>query len=51
MRRSEIRDELLAEHRDLRARVEASRQMAERLLGHMAWEERAFLDGAVLPDD
>jgi hypothetical protein len=30
MKRSEIRDELLAEHRDLRAHVEASRQMVER---------------------
>lgn len=139
MRRSEIRDQLLAEHRDIRAHVEASRRMAERwthgdakwvqvrdelarladalrshnlheeralrhlvgsndaagearehvmdeahisehrdtfdalvrvsqargpgragphldaffsrLLGHMAWEERAFLNAAVLPDD
>jgi len=139
MKRSEIRDELLAQHRSLRAHVEASRQMAEhwthgdakwdqvreqlarladalrkhnlyeegalrdlvgsndaygkarehlmdeahisehrdtfdalihasqardpvregpyleaffsRLLGHMAWEERAFLNAAVLPDD
>jgi Spy/CpxP family protein refolding chaperone len=40
MKRSEIRDELLAEHRSLRVHVEASRQMAERWThGDAKWDQ------------